>query len=179
MVTYVAFLLGINVGGHRKVAMSDLKRAVQASGFQNVRTLLNSGNVVFELAEKDASVIMKKFELLLQKTFGFEVKVITRTMKDIQKLVASDPFKKITITPDTRLYITFLTEKPTTDLEIPYETPEEDFKIIKVTDSEVISVLTLSPTRRTTDGMNILVKGFGKTITTRNWNTILKIAAFG
>ncbi len=173
MIKYLAFLRGINVGGKKKVPMSDLKNTFELLGFTNVRTLLNSGNVVFEGSKTDSSTL----ETELNKAFGFDISVILRTADEIKKLINSDPFKGITITPDTRLYVTFLKEKSKSNLKIPYVSPDKNFKILKVTDGEVISVLTLSPAFQTTEAMGALEKEFGKKITTRNWSTVIKIAA--
>jgi uncharacterized protein (DUF1697 family) len=93
--------------------------------------------------------------------------------------VKGSPFEDVTVTSQTRLYVTFLSEKPASNLEIPYESPEKDFRILSVSDSEVCSVLTLTPNRGTTKAMDILEKEFGKNITTRNWNTVQKIGTFG
>jgi hypothetical protein len=68
-----------------------------------------------------------------------------------------------------------LSEKPKSSIRIPYESPEKDFKILSVHDGAVLSVVTLTPKRGTTEAMSILEKEFGKSITTRNWNTIAKI----
>jgi uncharacterized protein (DUF1697 family) len=110
----------------------------------------------------------------LKGTFGYEVSVILRATQEIQDLVDSIPFKDIKVTPQTRLYVTFLSEKPKSSLKVPYESPEKDFKIVRVTNGEVCSVLTLGSNRGTIDAMDILEKEFGKKITTRNWNTVIK-----
>lgn len=174
---FVALLLGINVGGNRKVPMGDLRKLFEKLKFTNVKTLLNSGNVVFESSESNKENLREKIEKALMSTCGFEVFVIVLSHKEIQKLVDEDPFKNIKITPNTRLYVTFLSEKPTTNLKISYESPKQDFKIIRVTDNAVISVLELSEKDKTTDAMKVLNKICGKKITTRNWNTVKKIAA--
>lgn len=92
-------------------------------------------------------------------------------------MIDTNPFKNISVTPETRLYVTFLLGKPKHNLQIPYESHEKDFKILSVSNGEVISVLTLSPKRRTPEAMTIIEKEFGKNVTTRNWNTVVKIAA--
>jgi uncharacterized protein (DUF1697 family) len=94
---------------------------------------------------------------------------------EIQELADSNPFKKITVTPQMRLYVTFLSEKPKSSLKIPYESPEKDFKIVRVSNNEVCSVLTLSPNTGTVDAMSVLEKEFGRKVTTRNWNTVIKL----
>jgi len=175
MVRYIAFLRGINVGGHKPIKMDALARAFESLGFQNVKTILASGNVVFEAHGPGSVALAKKIEEKLQKTFGHPVGVTIRTLVEIQKLVKSDPFKKVTVTPQTRLYVTFRRDKTQGTLKIPYQSPEKDFQILRVSTDEVCSVLTLSPGRRTPELMSILEKEFGKTVTTRNWNTIIKV----
>ncbi len=173
---YIAFLRGINVGGKRQVKMEDLKKDFESLGFTGVQTLLNSGNVIFSSTETNSTVLTQKIEEKLAKTFGWEIGVILRTSDQIQDLINSDPFKDISITPETRLYVTFLSEKPRSNLKIPHDPPDKSFRIIHLTDSEVCSVVLLSTDKNTTDLMKFLEKEFGKKVTTRNWNTIIKIA---
>ncbi|MHB1089711.1 MAG: DUF1697 domain-containing protein [Ilumatobacteraceae bacterium] len=84
---YVALLRGINVGGNKKVEMSKLKKAFESLGFANVTTYINSGNVIFQSNKKDFSQI----ETVLKKSFGFEIKVVIRDVKNIQKLCEKIP----------------------------------------------------------------------------------------
>ena len=179
---YIAFLRGINVGGKTKVPMSELKKTLEELGFTDVKTLLNSGNVVFS-SDENSHLLSEKIEQKLEKTFGFFIRVMVRTQKEIQELIDSDPFKHVTITPETRLYITFLSDEAKGSLEIPYESPEKDFGILRVTKGEIISYLQLSAKRGTVDLMNFIGKEFtsskadaGKNVTTRNWNTVLKLS---
>lgn len=66
---YVAFLRGINVGGHGLIKMIDLKKAFEKMGFENVRTLLASGNVVFESEQTDNKALTTEIESFLKKAF--------------------------------------------------------------------------------------------------------------
>jgi uncharacterized protein (DUF1697 family) len=175
MTEYAAFLRGINVGGHKKISMEALRNAFAACGFKNIKTVLASGNVVFESPSNDFRALKQSIEAKIKKTFAMDVRVILRSLEELQSLADANPFAKIKITPQTRLYVTFLSEKPTSKLKIPYESPERDFKILRATHSEVCSMLTLSPKRGTVDVMDILEKEFGENITTRNWNTVLRV----
>lgn len=175
MVRYIAFLRGINVGGHKPIKMDALAGAFGSLGFQNVKTILASGNVLFEAPKSEPIALTKKIEEKLEKTFGHPVGVTLRTLSEIQKFVKSSPFKNIAVTPQTRLYVTFRRDQTKGSLKIPYQSPEMDFQILRVSSGEVCSVLTLSPGRRTPELMSILEKEFGKTVTTRNWNTIIKV----
>jgi len=75
------------------------------------------------------------------------------------------------------LYVTFLSETSDTSLEIPYESPEKDLRILRASNHEICSVLILSQKRGTVDLMSFIEKEFGKNVTTRNWNTVKKLAA--
>ena len=173
---YVAFLRGINVGGHVLIKMIDLKKAFEKMGFENVRTLLASGNVVFESEQTDKKALTAEIESLLKKAFEKDISVILRSLDDLKKLQSSEPFKGIKMTPSIRLYVTFLSEKarPHT-IPIPYTTLQKEFRILHATPMEVFSVLDLSIGKGTPDAMNILEKEFGSNVTTRNWNTVLKV----
>lgn len=173
---YVAFLRGINVGGNTKISMSELKAAL-GKKFGDVKTLLNSGNVVFTSEEGSPKKVQEEVEAIIKKTFGLDIHTIIRTQKQLEVLIASDPFKGITVHDKIRLYITFLSGKSDHNLKIPYESEEKDFTIIQVTGGEIISMLDLSKEKGTPDVMGILEKTFGKQITTRNWNTVVKVAA--
>ncbi len=175
MIKYVAFLRGINVGGNNPVKMDDLKKAFESLGFKHIKTILASGNVLFEGSEQNITFITEKIEKKLKEVFGHEIGVITRTVYELQHVYTKDPFKEITVTKETRLYVTFLSSKPKSSLKIPYESTDKNFKIIRATENELFSVLTLVPDTRTIDLMTILEKEFEKKITTRNWNTIMRI----
>lgn len=170
---FVAFLLGVNVG-RRRMKMADLKAVFEKLGFKNVKTVLASGNVLFH-SNFTAPVVKEKIEKKLLEHFRFEVKVILRSVTQIQKMIGSDPFKNISVTQNTRLYVLFLENTHNSTITLPYLSQLKDFEILRIDDQEVYSVLTLTPNAHTVDSMNILGKEFGKHTTMRNWNTILKL----
>lgn len=168
---------GINVGyrGRRAIKMDALRKAFEDWGYENVKTLLASGNVVFETQETDPKSLRAKIEGGLQKVFGMEISVILRSAKEISALVKASPFKGVKAKPETQLYITFLSERSKSKLKIPYKSPAGDFKILDVTKGHIASVLDLSR-GGTVGAMSVLDKEFEATMTTRNWNTVLKVA---
>lgn len=91
MIKYVALLRGINVGGNNKVAMPKLKKAFESMGFVNVRTYINSGNVIFETDEKDVNKLISKIEEYLAKNFGFSLRIVLRDCHNIKKLCKQIP----------------------------------------------------------------------------------------
>ncbi|MFN7161213.1 MAG: DUF1697 domain-containing protein [Candidatus Gracilibacteria bacterium] len=175
-IKYLAFLRGINVGGHHKVKMDDLKKIFVDLGFLNVKTVIASGNVYFESTESDAVLLRNHIEEALLQTFSFAIPTIIRTQKEIQDLVISDPYKGKEVTKNTRLYITFLGARHNSMLKAPYMAPAKDYEILQITDKEVVSILELNPEHKTLDSMNVLGQ-FGNNVTTRNWNTVMKMAA--
>ncbi len=179
LISYVAFLRGINVGGNKIIKMAELKKAFESIGFLQVQTVLASGNVLFASELTNLDTILKQIEINLEKAVGTKSPVILRTGGDIQHLIRTKPFKNIDVTVQTRLYVTFLSQDPTLNvkstLKIPYTSPEKDIRILSVTKQEVLSVMTASSRHNSLDLMKILETEFGKSITTRNWNTVIKI----
>lgn len=170
MKKWVALLRGINVSGAKKVPMKDLKLLFEKIGFINVKTFLATGNVVFEGKDED----LNRIEPAIEKTFGFSVDTIILPFKKITQLISSEPFKDINVTPKTRLYVSFYKELKESKLKLPFETEDESFKILNITNIAIISVLDLEKTG-TIEGMKVLEKEYGKKLTTRNFNTVLKL----
>ena len=91
MTKYVALLRGVNVGG-RIIKMDELKGCFEKAGYENVRTLLNSGNVIFE-SGKNAGTLKKEIEETLTKTFNYPAKVWVVPTAEIKRIVEQNPFK--------------------------------------------------------------------------------------
>ena len=156
--------------------MDRLRQAFESLGFQNVKTLLASGNVVFCAPEQSRARLLGRIETQLKKTLGHEISVILRTPDDLQALADLGPFRRIRVTPLTRLFVTFLGEKARTRLKIPYTSPDKSYRILRRTRGELCSVLTLGPQwSKNLRQMDILEKEFGQRITTRTWSTVLRL----
>ena len=174
-ISYVAFLRAINVGGHALVKMADLKRAFEEMGFENVSTLLASGNVIFDSGQADKRAIAEKIGSGLKNLLQKDVGVAVRSQQDLAELQAADPFKGIEMKPSIRLYVTFLGAKPgPRTLAVPYVSPSGGFRILRATATEVFSAVDLAGGKGTPEAMAIIEKEFGANVTTRNWHTVLK-----
>jgi len=167
-------LRGVNVGGHKKIAMAALKSAFESMGFRNVKTILASGNVVFEVPDRDPH-LGQTVGRGLEKAFGFPVKVVLRTVRELRILVASDPFKGAPSGPDIKFYVTFFATRTPGRSRLRVPASAKGVRIIRVTPGEIFSTVTLSPGVGTPDLMAHLDKALGDASTTRNWNTIIKI----
>ena len=171
---FVAFLRGINVGGHHKVPMAELRKELEKLGCKNIVTLLNSGNIIFDAISSDLAGLEKTVSEHLESSFGFPVPVILRRSEIIRSSIIEQPFKDVTLTKDIRLYVSFLRDEIQTDLILPWTSTDKSFTIIDIKDNAIFSVLDLSTTK-TPKAMVSLERYFGKDITTRNWNTIERI----
>ena len=108
--TYIAFLRGINVGGHRKMKMAAVKESFEKLGVSNVITHLQSGNVVFQSEQIDMRVLEDRLEQQLEKDFGFDVPVIIRQPDILRQLLKNNPFAQEENTK--QLYFTLLKTLP-------------------------------------------------------------------
>jgi uncharacterized protein (DUF1697 family) len=175
---FVAFLRGINVGGHKKIAMAALKKAFGSMGFKNVRTVLASGNVIFESPRRDPQ-LGRTIALGFEKALGFPVAVITRKLRDLKAIIRSEPFKGVPTGPGDQLYVTFLGGKGKVCPGGRLMAPPEGTRIVRVDPGEVYSVVILSRGGKTADLMRYLDRTLGPAGTTRNWRTVVKLAGGG
>lgn len=173
--TYIALLRGINVGGYHKVPMADLRKEMKTLGFENVQTLLNSGNVIFHSEVEGEKELEERIAKHLERVFDFSIPVLIRTKNEFEELLNPEPFEDVEVTDDIRLYTSFLKETPENDLSLPWISEDESFRIIEIRNRSVFSVLDLSSSK-TPKGMDALEQLFDKKITTRNWNTVNRIA---
>jgi uncharacterized protein (DUF1697 family) len=176
MTKYVALLRGVNLAGYKQIKMAELKSIFESLDFKNVKTIILSGNVLFETTQTDPQKVIKKIEAGLQKALGYEVAVILRTIAELQALAEANPFKPVKADADIKKYVTFLAEKHTSKLKPPVSSPKGDWQIIELKPREVI-VVAFPVKGRYGESMGSIEKEFGKAVTTRNWNTVVKILA--
>lgn len=92
MATYVALLRGINVGGHKRMPMKQLSKALEGAGLSDVQTLLQSGNVVLKSPQSSVRAVEKRVHDVILNEFGFDVSVLVRTAKVFLAEVDASPF---------------------------------------------------------------------------------------
>ncbi|MED4554626.1 DUF1697 domain-containing protein [Lysinibacillus capsici] len=93
MTKYVALLRGINVGGHNKLKMAELRDALQPLGLQNIRTYIQSGNILFESSESE-EFLQQQIQETIQSTFAITSTVIIRTAEEFRSIVNNCPFSE-------------------------------------------------------------------------------------
>lgn len=108
----IAILRGINVSGHRKLPMADLRKLLEGMECTNVRTYIQSGNAVFEHSGKEHSALAKEIGQRIKKQFGFDVPVLVRTLEEMKAVVAANPHTRDKRIDVEKLHVTFLAETP-------------------------------------------------------------------
>ena len=173
---YVAFLRAINVAGHARVKMTDLKAAFASAGCRDVRTYIQSGNVLFEAPEEDRAAVFGRVGLELRELVGGEPNVLFRTQRKIERLVRRTPFKDFEGDSEVKLYVSFLAQKPKSKPSLPLLSQKEALEVIGVHSVEVFIV-----SRHKKNGFygfpnNFIESELGVLATSRNWSTLTKIA---
>ena len=92
MKTYLAFLKGINVGGHHKILMKDLRDLLNNLGFKDVKTYIQSGNVIFKTEIKDKTVVEKQITTAIKNKYNYNIQIIVKQPKEVQAILDNSPF---------------------------------------------------------------------------------------
>lgn len=170
MKKFITLLRGINVSGHKKIKMSELKSLFENLGFQNVKTYIQSGNVIFSSKDDSKQKLETKISSGIKKNFGFDVTILILNKEEIEHVFRTNPFIKMK-KDNERLYVTFLEKIP----------PDENIKLLESKD--------YSPEEYIIDGKFIYLffpNGYGNAklnnnlfenklkvaATSRNWKTI-------
>jgi len=140
--TYIAFLRAINLGSTRRVKMDRLREVFTELGFDNVRTYIASGNVFFESASRSKADLTKKIEARLVAEFGFEIPTMLRTIAEVEKAVARNSFRDVTVDDDTRLVVLFA-DGPVADLALPVASPNGALTVVDANGSELFVVMRI------------------------------------
>lgn len=168
----LAILRGVNVGGKRKVLMSDLKFLCETLNWKNVKTYIQSGNIVFN-SGKTTFELEDELEEAITKTFGFDVPVIIRNSKELQASIDKNPF--LNGAEITQLYLTFLKRKPTKEDKqkiLPHNYESDKFEI----NGKDVFIFCSGKYHQSKLTNNFFEKKLNTEATTRNWKTILKLS---
>lgn len=171
MKTYIALLRGINVGGHKKILMADLKALFEGLNFKDVKTYIQSGNVVFSSEEKQdfEGIIANAIEA----KYGFIVPILVKKASEMNKIIEKCPFF------DEKLknsYFILLQEKPSLtniDLTVALASsyPNEEFIIM----DDCVYIFYSEGAGKAKMGINFFEKKLKVSATARNYRTMVKL----
>ncbi len=176
MTAYIAMLRGINVSGQKIIAMAELHKMFVKLGHKDAKTFIQSGNVVFTSAGKDAGKLAKSIEAAIEKAFGFEVPVILRNLESMRASLASNPYGKRKLAENERLYISWLETVPAKEATSKLEALADAKDELKVKGSEVF-LLIRDGYGRSVLNNNFIEKKLGLRATTRNLESSRKLVA--
>lgn len=172
MSTYIALFRAINVLGKNILPMKDLKSILEELGVDEIKTYIQSGNVVFNYNENDITGLSQKITAAIKRNHGFEPRIIILKKKDIQKVVANNPFPQVGENHKT-LHVFFLESKPAN--------PNFD-KILEIkSNTEQYEIIDKIFYLYTPDGFgksklaDRAEKLLGVPATARNWRTVNKL----
>lgn len=174
MIKYVAFLRGINVGGNHIIKMEDLRRMFAAMNFENVKTYIQSGNVIFETAEKDSDAIAAVIERGLYKEVGYEVKTMTRTLAELKEIAAHNPFNSAA-DANAQRYVCFLSAAPAAESKDSLASLSGDFEVFRFRNREMYYLRRPNNPSKDLFSNNFIEKRLKLASTTRNLTTVNKI----
>ncbi len=171
MTTYISMLRGINVSGQKKIKMEVLKKLYESLGFQNVRTYIQSGNIIFECSDTDISELIHQIEQKIKNSFGFDVLVLIRTRNEIQKLIKNTPFAK---KDPSKLHITFLSDMPAKSPVDEINEAKDKTEEFFISGKEIY-LLCSNGYGRSKLSNNFFERKLKLSATTRNWKTVNKL----
>ena len=155
--------------------MADLKTLYESLKFVNVKTYIQSGNVIFESALSDVNKLKRKIEQKIEKTFAFSVSVIIRSNDEFESIINRNPFAGQGSTEDdTTLLVTFLADTPSESIENTIQQFAKKPEALVIRGREIY-LHCPNGYGRSKLSNSFLERKLGVTATTRNWKTVKKI----
>lgn len=173
---YVAFLRAVNVGGRGLVTMTDLQRAFETAGARNARTVMASGNVVFDVSGA-LRPVRERIQGRVHALLGAEPVIVFRSLSYLEELVEADPFGPLVADRTLKLYVGFLAGKPKRVPSFPLMVPKEMLEVrgLYRQDALIVSYPKKATGMYGFPGM-WTEQELGVASTARNWSTVLRIA---
>lgn len=173
MAIYIALLRGINVGGHKIIKMADLKEMFESIGLKQVKTYIQSGNIVFK-SEEDITFLKERIQSEIKNVFDFDVPVILKTNEEFINIINNVPYETDALLERENIHVAFLANSLTADESkqlLMYKSEMEDCYI-----DEKVVYLFFKNSIRNSKLMNQFQK-LHTPATARNWRTVNKLKA--
>lgn len=173
MAIYIALLRGINVSGHNKIKMTELKHILETMGLSRVQTYIQTGNVLFKSAE-DTESLRFRIENEIKTVFGISITVVLRTSMEFESIIVHCPYTDVPLAKGESVHVSILTEEPQQKVVELLSSSERDNDEYYIHGREIYflfrqSILDSKLAKN--------LQKLGNTATTRNLNTINKLAA--
>lgn len=176
MTTHAALLRAVNVAGRNKVGMADLRELAAGLGLANARTLLQSGNLIFESSGRTPARLERLLEDAARDHLALETEVFIRTGKELASIVAGNPFPGEAKRDPARLLVMFLGRAPGGREVAALEEAIVGDEVVRGVRRELYIVYPDGVGRSRLTGA-LIERKLRARGTARNWNTVLKLAA--
>ena len=172
----ISLLRGVNVGGHRKVAMDSLRALYASLGLNDSRTYVQSGNVVFRTSARDLEALARKVERAIESTFGFHSDVVLRTATELRAIVETNPFAGRNDLDPAKLAVFFLGADPGSEAWEKVRAIKTGPEELRINPREIY-VYFSEGMGRTKLPIPAIERALKTPSTARNWNTVMKLLA--
>jgi len=172
---HIALLRGVNVGGHKKIAMADLRACVESLGFGNVRTVLQSGNVVFEAGRRSPASLETLLEHEVARRLALTTDFFVRTAAQWRQIIEHNPFTMEAARDPGHLLVLCLKDAPSEARVAALDAAIEGRERVRVYERAMYAVYP-DGVGRSKLTVTLIDKVLGTSATGRNWNTVRKLA---
>ena len=171
MTSVISMLRGINVGAQKRLRMDTLQVIYEGLGLKNIRTYVQSGNVVFESPDRDQAGLVNLIEAQIKQSCGYQVEVFIRQAEELQRILAGNPFLNDRNEDPSKLHVTFYYRTPSesvlSKLIAPGGTTDE-FAFAEM----AVYLFCPNGYGKTKLSNSFFERRLGMPVTTRNWNTV-------
>lgn len=175
---YISILRGINVGGHNKIMMADLKCLYKKLGFGNIVTYIQSGNVIFDCLDDNHAPkqIIQSIEKAILNQYGFSISVILRTYEQLNNAQLNNPFGEFDLAIDgSKYFLTLLSEEPSTqNCELLMYKVKDLPEQIQLDGTHIYTCYPNGAGRSKLTN-NLMENKLKVNATSRNWKTVIKL----
>ncbi|HDX9590356.1 TPA: DUF1697 domain-containing protein [Bacillus pseudomycoides] len=173
MVIYIALLRGINVSGHNKIKMAELRSTLETLGLSQVQTYIQTGNVLFK-SDESKEQLRLRIEDAIRTNFGISITVILRTADELERIIVECPYADVPLAEGESIHVSVLTEAPPQKVVDRLASSERNNDEYYIHGHEIYFLFRQSILN---SKLASNMQSLGNTATTRNWNTINKVAA--
>lgn len=172
MPVLISMLRGVNVGPHNRIKMDALRALYQSLKFEDPRTYVQSGNVIFRTKEKPTLQLAKKIQAAIERECGCKPEVILRTTEELRKAIAANPFAERKDLEPAKVLVTFLSAEPDPGVQVTLDDLMKRYPEELHLKGRELYIYFPNGAGRSKLPWSSVDKLFKVTGTARNWNSV-------